>query len=269
MKHITVYLLFACIPVMAADFPELKGWEPAGQVTVYDADNLWEYINGAAEQFIAYGFERLLSKDISREQLVVTVDIYDMGSVLNAFGMFSLEKPDTPVLEIGGGGVVSPPYQCLLYKDRFYVKINTYEGEFTESSGRELLEALAESLPGRSGIPDEIGLLPEKDRAAGSEGYARESFLGLSRLNNCLYARYENKNTYQIFIMLLSEQEAESLWKDLESGWENRSVRGDRILVRSIPYRGMVGIKPWRGKLIGVADIQSEKELIKLLRSLE
>ena len=36
-------------------FPEVEGWTQAGEVRVYNADNLWEYINGAAVLFVEYG----------------------------------------------------------------------------------------------------------------------------------------------------------------------------------------------------------------------
>ena len=36
-------------------FPEVEGWTQTGEVRMYTADNLWEYIDGAAVLFVEYG----------------------------------------------------------------------------------------------------------------------------------------------------------------------------------------------------------------------
>ena len=126
---ITIIVILIISPLHATDFPDIKGWKPISEVLRYNPDNLYEYINGAADQFIAYGFQELLTRDISSEGLQVTVDIYDMGTRLNAFGMFKTESPrDQQALIIGTEAFVSPPYQCLLLKENYYVKVNVYEG---------------------------------------------------------------------------------------------------------------------------------------------
>jgi len=49
-------LVGVSIPLMAGDFPRIKGWKPVSDPLIYTADNLWEYINGAAEQFLSRKF---------------------------------------------------------------------------------------------------------------------------------------------------------------------------------------------------------------------
>ena len=59
---ISIFVLSA----QAEDFPKLKGWTPVSEVSTYEPENLWEYINGAAELFLAYGFQFLRSCDLYR-----------------------------------------------------------------------------------------------------------------------------------------------------------------------------------------------------------
>ena len=75
---------------------------------------------------------------------MVTVDYYDMGTTLNAFGVYVRERPD-PCMEIPGAteALISPPYQALLLKGSRYVKVNVFEGELSETTGRTLLTAIA------------------------------------------------------------------------------------------------------------------------------
>ena len=51
---------------------------------------------------------------------------------------------------------------------------------------RTALRKLAAALPGSDGLPAAVQALPAKGRVAGSEGYARESYLGLSDMKNCI-----------------------------------------------------------------------------------
>ena len=68
------------LSVQAEDFPKLKGWKPISEVSTYEPENLWVYINGAAELFLAYGFQYLRSCDLEGSGISVTLDIYDMGN---------------------------------------------------------------------------------------------------------------------------------------------------------------------------------------------
>ena len=52
-----------------ADEPEAPAvtWTPVGEIRTYDAGNLWDAINGAADGYLAYGFVRLTIQDYAAE----------------------------------------------------------------------------------------------------------------------------------------------------------------------------------------------------------
>ena len=113
-------VLVACAPAAVTDFPEIEGWGSPTAVNSYDASSLWEFINGAAETFMQYGFQGLETAEFSRDGTILAVSIYDMGSALNAYGIYRSERPDeVEPLAIGAQAIVSPPYQALMAKDRF------------------------------------------------------------------------------------------------------------------------------------------------------
>ena len=76
---------------------DITGWTPAGEPATYPAEKLWEVIDGAAEQYLSYDVQGLSTCDLGQGDLLVTVSIYDMGSRLNAFGIYGSERsePDT------------------------------------------------------------------------------------------------------------------------------------------------------------------------------
>ncbi len=250
-------------------FPQVEGWAPAGEVRIYDADTLWEYIDGAAELFIEYGVQTCRTADLASGDLVVTVDLYDMGTPLNAFGIFTRERPEQgPSLPEATEAVVSPPYQALLLKGSTYVKVNVVEGELTTTAGAELLEAIARTLPGEAVYPPELALLPQEGRVAGSEGYQTQGFLGVSELANCLYAEYtdEGGEPWQGFVVLpAAGSSMDAVWGNLAGEWQSLEHEGWTLLYREIPYRGLVGVRLTSQAILGVSGAADERELVSRL----
>ena len=269
---ILVILGITLTSLNAADFPDIKGWKRVSEAKTYNPGNLWEYINGAADQFLAYDFQLLRLCELSSKGLTVTVNIYDMGTLLNAFGIYDLERPDeSNKMAIGTEAVILPPYQCLLLKDVYYVKVDVYEGKITESVGHDLLEAIAEALPGAEEYPEELLRLPSEGKVAGSEGYIREGYLGTADLRNCVYAQYleKKKQEYQVFLMIPeSGKSEEAIWKNLTLKWTSKKHKKHTILYKKIPYKGLVGIMFTDKGILGVSDSADEKEMLKRLENL-
>jgi hypothetical protein len=238
-------------------------------VREYAADNLWEYINGAAELLVEYDVQTCHTADLTSDGLVVTVDLYDMGTPLNAFGVFSRERAGTRVPLPGATeAAISPPYLALLLKGSTYVKVNALEGELTDAGARALLGAIAQSLPGEPGYPAEIDLLPEAGRIAGTEGFQREGCLGLSELRDCMVAQYTHEvgQPWQGFAVLPPEgSSVESLWRVLASEWEALDHGGRAVLYREIPYQGLVGVVRVGERLLGVSGATDQAELLEHL----
>jgi hypothetical protein len=263
---VTTVTLPGC-SIQVSDFPVVQGWTQVGGVSVYDPDNLWEYIDGAAELFIDYGVLACRTADLSSGDVTVTVDIYDMGTSLNAFGIFTLEssgrgEPFPGAVE----AVISPPFQALLLKGTMYVKAHPFEGELTTATGRELLEGLARALPGRPVYPRELDLMPREGRITGSEGYQATGFLGIAELTNCIYAEYagEGDESWTGFLIQTSSG-SPYIWSDLAGKWESVEHNGMTVLYDDIPYRGLVGIVNTGRGIIGVSGADDLAELLRML----
>lgn len=256
-------------PVAAADFPSVEGWSLAGEVTAKTPDTLWEFNNGAAEAFLAYGFRGLRYADLKAGEVVVTVEIYDMGAPINAYGIYSTERSgDTERLDIGTEATMALPYQCLLLKDRSYLKLSLYQGEMKQAQAEELLRGLAAALPGSDGWPAELDLLPEKGQVAGSVGYTREAYLGMSVLTNCVHAEYAGaEKPFQRFIILAGSDNARrAAWEKLAAKWTAAELKGHPVLWKEIPYQGISGTILTAQGIFGVSSCDDEKQMLKRLK---
>ncbi len=265
---IALLLLLATAGNAQAEFPQIPGWTVASEPGACDRESLWEYINGAAEQYLNYGYQELNYCDVAAGELVVTVNLYDMGSPINAFGLYTIQKPGkAKPLSIGGETAILPPYQCLMYKDRFFVMADVYEGEFTDESGLELMKAIAKALPGADAPPAQLALLPEKLKIAGSEGYTPKGFLGLQELPSCLHADYafSDKITGKVFI-IASDSGAAETWQALAKKWKAKEMAGQSVLLKTVPYKGSIGIAKTESGLIGISGFESEADLLVQLK---
>lgn len=92
------------------------GWEIDGRVESFDESNVYEKINGAAEQYRAFGFRVLHYVTLAAGDLFLNVEVYDQGEFRNVLGLFAAQRApgrqvksrgeiyyyETPVGVIGG-----------------------------------------------------------------------------------------------------------------------------------------------------------------------
>ncbi len=192
----------------------VPGWKLEAQPYRYTPQNLYEYINGAAEFFIGFGFIELTGANyasVPENKDAVTVDIYDMGTKLNAFGVFqSRRNGQASSLNFGTAAIGSDDYLAF-HKDRFYVEIQAYIISKNEKSVIQTMAAIiARHLPGDNTLPQELSYLPEKGRIAGSEHYIKGGILGHEFLDKGIMCNYqvEGQNASVFIAIMPSYQDA-------------------------------------------------------------
>ena len=86
MKHVIHWLgLLMFIPAfLAAQEDEVK------REREFTGSGLYGFMNGGAEQFLEYGVSKLVARDVVYEGQEYTVEIYDMPTPEDAFGIYSL-----------------------------------------------------------------------------------------------------------------------------------------------------------------------------------
>ncbi len=273
MKKLFLFLLFfltCSTGLYGEEFPQIKGWTAHGEVTTYKIANLWEYIDGAANLYLAYDFKLLKLREFQKGETILTVEIYDMGSPVNAFGIYSSERSDDAVLlKIGTEAAVIPPYYALMLKDRFYVKVVIQQGELDREISEGILKDVAAFVPGNTDFPAELKLLPEKDRIPGSIKYISEGYMGLSEINNLLFADYRDSsgNEFRSFVMILPDKkQVEETWNKLTGKWQSETAKGRTVLYREVPYEGLIGVIKVNDVIKGVSGVEDKGALLKILQ---
>jgi hypothetical protein len=188
----------------ASPFPTVNGWILSADIQLYFPETLFDYIDGAAEQYFRYSFLDLKVAEYRNAQGdLITVEVYRHRSPVEAFGIYSLEQPPDPaILDIGARGYVQGP-TLNFTAGPCYVKIFSYEQGFqTQDILRSFAEGVTKQLDGESSLPAILECFPEQRKRAFSEKYIATDFLGYAFLPSAFTAEYADSSlSFQIFIM--------------------------------------------------------------------
>jgi hypothetical protein len=154
------------------------------------AGDLYRYNDGGAEAFHAYDMVAMVHCRRQEGDVQVVVDIFDMGSSLNAFGVYSSERsPDLRFVTIGAEGNATD-FTLKFFQGLYYVKLTAFGG----STGASLMESLAKTIEQRIGagktMPAGLSLLPREGLVPHSEKYVKRSPLGHDFLGPAYMASY-------------------------------------------------------------------------------
>jgi len=172
----------------------LDGWRVAEGPDSYDPGTLYEQIDGAAPRYLAYGFRRLIHVRYESEDdpgASVTLDIYDMGTDLGAFGIYrSRLSRSAEGREWGVEGDRSGTIAAA-WKGGVFVHAEADDDRPASIAMLErLLPLVCEGISGDASLPSVLGPLPSEGRVHRSERYLAEDLLGHAFLPGGVLATY-------------------------------------------------------------------------------
>lgn len=191
-------------------FPQLNGYKIKSDYPVYLPDNLWDFINGAADNYLANGFVDLHVAEYKKGKAVIKAEVYRHSSNTLAFGIYSSERsPSFKFANLGAQGYFADG-SINFFKGNYYVKIRTYsKKEKVLQAEESLANRIAGLLPGEASMPDMLSLFPAQGKKANEEAFINESVLGHSFLNKAFKAAYQIGNDeFSVFILDAASPEA-------------------------------------------------------------
>jgi hypothetical protein len=188
----------------ASLFPQIPGWECTEDSTVYNPNNLWDILDGAADLFLEYNFVSLrTARYVKSDTLDVKVELYRHHSAEDAFGMYSQER-DTGYhfITLGVQGYLETG-ALNFCAGSYYVKISSIQ------SGREVQDALLmigtameKNLGQPASYPETFRLLPLPGKLPNTELYIAGNFLGYGFFGSAFVASYRIEGiAFRVFIM--------------------------------------------------------------------
>jgi hypothetical protein len=184
----------------------LDGWRRSEVSEIYDRGNLFDYINGGAEIYLAYDFRQLavqkytLQIDDSIKGNSIVVEVWQMNSVTDAYGVYSLDQTHKDI-DIGQKG----GYDLGLlrfWKGRYFVKILGREdnlkgtilklGRFIEKEIKEQGEfpSLVLELSSDSLMEKSVRFFHKPIILKNLYFFEEQNVLHMDNLTNCVLADY-------------------------------------------------------------------------------
>jgi Family of unknown function (DUF6599) len=138
----------------------IAGWKKTNPPDLYTPENLSNYIDGGAELYLSYNFKTALAlkyKDPADNE--ISVDIFDMNTSFDAFGVFAHSR-ETIDSSFGQGSEYAAGL-LTFWKDHYYVSILAYpETAAKKEVVFKLGRAIAGAIPAEGALPPIIALLP-------------------------------------------------------------------------------------------------------------
>ena len=254
-------------------FPEVKGWKPSGEIQTFSPENLYEYINGGSDLYLAYDFLELNVAEYHNDRkTAVTVEVYRHKTPTDAFGIYSQERFSVAeFLVVGAQGYCAEDFLNFI-TGSYYVKMSI---DKAEAEGREVLtffaQKMVENLGERSQLPSILKSFPAEGKVRNSEKFIAKKFLGYSFLHSAFTADYlVSGKKFQVFIIESGNknESVNMMRKYLQQTGRSVNNLGEGRFTLSDPHHGVVDLSWKEGRLwgiINVDDIALRSKYLKLI----
>jgi hypothetical protein len=177
------------LDALSAALPSQIGiWTAEPKDRMYDRESIFRYIDGAGEVYRAYNMRSCLSRRYTSPNApAIVLDIFDMGTSEDAFGVFTHDR-DGRAVAVGQGALYRPGWLSF-WKGRFFVSI--YIEEETEAAKEaisDLSRVVASRIKDRGPKPGLLLKLPPEGLQSRSIRYLHHHTL----LNYHFYLADEN-----------------------------------------------------------------------------
>lgn len=170
------------------DLPE--GWVLIDGPQGYTKKTLFERINGQAELFFKYGFQKsvfAIYQNQKNREHQIELDIYDMGSVLHAFGIFSRFRNGDRGAGVGLESFIEDQ-SGIFYQGKYFIML--FGTERNPDLLRHWSLLISKNIPDPSPPPREIGFFPKEGLNPGSIQYFPEGLWGRKFLGRGFQGTY-------------------------------------------------------------------------------
>jgi len=289
MKKVIFYLLFAISSIMATaastqeEFPANALPEQflnrhATERMKYTGAELYDYMNGGAEVYISYGLVSMTGCKYESDTLPqITVEVYEMTSPANAFGVFTHSR-DREEYDYGQGSQTFPDF-ILFWKGNYFVIINTVQVTDESSAAIKTIASLIENeIHEQGNYPSIVRAIPKKDLVPGAFLYfhhyiwlnayyfiADHNILNIDDHTDAILAKYgeANERRYLLEVYYPSEGKAEIAYNQLLRKYAPELLNSDKLSIRLEDKTWFSAIR--KGNLIAAVFNGPDKEKTETL----
>jgi hypothetical protein len=200
---------------------EMMGWKAQSMTEEYDRETIFDYINGAGEVYLSYGFQKVtVTRFAKPDAPEISVEIFDMNTTEDAYGVFSHAREGEET-DIGQGYEYRGSLLCF-WKAQYFICVLA-EKETPES--RDAVFALSREIdakiPVSGGKPEIVSFLPQENLESGGVRFfhiypslnyhyflAEDNILNLGLDTRATLGRYQPGGAYLLCIRYPTPEQA-------------------------------------------------------------
>ena len=284
-KYLTVFFSLLIVGLCAiraqtptelrAMLPAVDGWTISDKVEVFNPDNLFDRINGAADIFLACNFKEMTTLDYLKKggDNYITLQMYRHATPADGFAIYAAERtPDMTFMDIGAEGYRSDGLVYFL-SGSMYVKLSASDTNAETAAVMEKIgRILAAKIDPKAALPEMLKAFPIKYKQPRSEVYIVQSFIGHKFLHSAYRASYTKDNKeYQMFVIDGKDKAgAEKMLRDYLAFAKQTEAPAEGLITVHDRFNGDIEML-WKGRyLYGVInDSGVEIDVPALLKELE
>ena len=240
-------------------FPPIPKWQITQNDPVYQANNLWDIIDGAADLYLEYGFVDLhIARYLSTDSIEIKAELYRHASERDAFGMYSQER-DTGYnfIPLGVQGYLQQGVLNFL-TGSYYIKLSTYQmGSNAQDAMLAIGKGLVKHLKQNNTMPALYRVFPGEGKLSNTEQYVARNFLGYSCLNSVYTTLYNDRAPFKVFVIESTDPEkANAILTEYLKVISKDNVTKltiDKYQIQD-PHNGFIGLQIFKRYICGVIN---------------
>lgn len=238
--------------------------ERNSSVDTYVGDSLYAYINGGAELYHEYGFDKVSTASYVVGEENIILDIYQFDDALGAFGLFSRLRPDWPEPANLGVESFASPTSIDFVKGDYLVRLTSFsENQPLAVAMQALAQTVEQKLPGTVDPPSLLAKFPDQVEANNAGVYYAGDYLGHGFLDQVYLRDYQwGEKEFTLFLTEDPGGEKVSAFAGLPDIVKSDSgpFPESESLVLDDSYYGRIVVTSTGGYLIGIVNFTTGLE---------
>jgi len=183
--------------------PTVEGWTVKEDIEIFDPENLFDRINGAAPLFIENNFREMTSLEYTKGKDYITIQAYRHATPEDAFGMYSSERSSELDFFDIGGEAQGDKVSLFFFAGNMYMKMwATTSEEGAESVLHQIGKGLAGKIDPNAAAPALFAVFPAEGKIPYTDAYITANYIGHEFLKNVYLSKYERGGkSFQLFVL--------------------------------------------------------------------
>jgi len=137
------------------------GWTQVGRLKEFTSKTVYEKVDGQEGQYNSFGMQFMYFLTITKGEIEVNIELYDMGEFENSLGVYSAQRTDgSSVEQIGSAFVTRTAVGGLAIVNQFYFKFSAnIEDPSITAHALKVIQAFADEQGEAGAVPAVFGIL--------------------------------------------------------------------------------------------------------------